>query len=226
MTSPDAGAQSGATGDGAQSGTGPDAGAGAATGTANADGTQSGTGQATYTPPSAEEWQRIQADLAKHRDRMVAADKRAGDFEGKYKQLIEKDLPEIDKLKGTVAELTEKQAKADAALRDQRIANAFLKDNTYNWHNADRALSLIDLSKVDIDAEGNVTGLKDALKALATSDPWLLKPKADGEGEGDGNSTNTGPPRTLPANNGGQGGGAPNRDALLKRFPAMKTRIS
>lgn len=64
---------------------------------------------------------------------------------------------------------------------NQRLAleNAFLKDNQFEWQDPDVALRLADLSKVEIGKDGTVTGMKDVLKALATSSPYLLKPKSD-----------------------------------------------
>ena len=95
---------------------------------------------------------------------------------------------------------------------------AFLSDNTYTWHNPDRALKLVDLSKVEIDADGRVTGLKDALKALATSDPYLIKQEVKQEEKQT-------PPGTAPGNNGTSGGNKPNTGQLTSRFPVMRTRV-
>lgn len=220
MTQPGPDAQSGI--DPTQSGGGPDAtGTGASNGVDPA-GAQSGTQvqQPTFAPPSEEEWKRQQEELEKQRQRALAADKRAGDAESKYKQLTEKDLPELERLKNQTAELLSRAEKAEAQVRELRIGNAFLTDNTYTWHNPQRALELADKAGISIEEDGSVTGLKDSLKKLAASDPYLIKTENNA---GDGGKT--GPPSTVPGNNGGSGGGAPNKSQMAIRFPAMRTRV-
>jgi hypothetical protein len=68
--------------------------------------------------------------------------------------------------------------------RKLALENAFLKDNTHQWQSPARALQLADLKEVEIDDDGSVHGLRKALDALAKSDPYLLKPKADDDNAG------------------------------------------
>lgn len=215
MTDP-LGAQGGATG-GTQSGA-------EGTGTdpnAQGQGAQSGTG----TPPEGQaqsgqtysetEYKALMA-------RMQAADKRASENEAALRQLRDKDMPELQKAQRDLQELTSQNQQLTAELGTLRIANAFLTDNSFEWHNAEAAMQLLDRSRITIDSDGKVTGMKDALKALATAHPYLLKPKAP-----DQQQTPPPPPGTPPAN-GGIGGGAgtaPAQADLMKRFPAMRSRI-
>jgi len=152
--------------------------------------------------------------------RMVAADKRAADFETKLKQLVDKDLPELDKLKRDAAEaakLNEENAKVIQALR---IENAFHSANKHQWHDANVARSQLDMTKVTISSDGHVTGMDAALDALAKSHPYLLKPATPDPGA----TTTTPPIGTPPANSGGQPAGGADKATLQKRFPALRNR--
>jgi predicted RNase H-like nuclease (RuvC/YqgF family) len=211
MTTPiGEGAQGGA--EGTQSGTGEGTtGANTATdSTASDAGTQSGT-------DSNPDLTRAQEENASLRERMKAADQRAGRFEAELKQLRDKNLPAAEKLERDFKESQEQVRTLQTANQQLALQVAFLKDNTYTWHNPERALKLVDLSQVEIDAEGNVSGLKDALKALATSDAYLVKTDAEPK--------ETTPPATSPGNNGGNGSGSTSSKQRTARFPALNTRV-
>jgi hypothetical protein len=209
------GAQSGATG--AQGGTGDPTSqqqGGDPTGQQGDPGAQSGT----QTPPPADatvsraDFDRLQAQLR-------AADQNRVKAENDLKQLRDKDLPEMDKLKRDNAELESRATKAEADLAEARISNAFLTANSHEWANPATALRLLDRSKIQIDpSTGDVSGVKDAAEALAKSDPYLLKPKSAEPGSGE-------PPKpgTIPGNNGG-GSGQPTKEQLTKRFNVLGTR--
>lgn len=203
------GTQSGA--DGSQSGTGESTTDGA-TSTTDA-GTQSGT-QTTQTNTEAEQ---ARAEAESLRERMKAADRRAADFEAKLKQLTDKDLPEAQKLQRDYQAAQDQNVKLQETNRSLALQVAFLSDNTYSWHNPERALKLVDLDQLEIGEDGKVSGLKDALKALATSDPYLVKQAATEQEK-------TTPPGTAPGNNGTSGGGKPKVAQMTSRFPVMRTR--
>lgn len=209
------GAQSGAAG--TQSGTGDPTSqqqGGDPTGQQGDSGAQSGT---PTTPPAAETVSR--ADYDRLQAQLRAADQNRTKAENDLKQLRDKDLPEMDKLKRDNDELTARVTKAEADLAEARISNAFLTSTTHEWVDSAVALRLLDREKITIDqASGEVAGVKDAAEALAKSSPYLLKPKTAEPGSGE-------PPKpgTMPGNNGG-GSGQPSKDQLAKRFPVMGTR--
>lgn len=215
MTTPEGeGAQSGA--EGTQSGAGDTTGQSGSTGTGTTgEGTQSGAGTTTPT-----EVERLNAELSKQRERTQAADKRAAEHEAALKQLRDKDLPEQQKLTRDLQEAQKTVENLKKTNGDLALQVAFLKDNTYAWHSPERALKLVDLTQVEIGADGAVSGLKDALKALATSDPYLVKTEA-----GQSQEQQNVPGGTAPGNNGGTGGGKPDPKKLAARFPALSTRV-
>lgn len=219
MTAP-LGGQSAATETGQSSGAG-DQGTGTVV---DASGQSAATGT-TGTPPVVEQSVVSRAEFDQLRAQLAAADRRRAEAEAAHAQLRDKDMPQMQKLE---RDLTEAQAMATAAAEANsalRVENAFLVDNTYDWHSPQAALQLLDRSKVTVDDQGTVSGMKDALKALATSHPFMLKPQAAGaEGAAPGTSP---PPGTAPANGGiaPQAGAKVDAKVAANRFPAMRQRL-
>ena len=121
-----------------------------------------------------------------------------------------KTTARVSELEGTVQE-------RDKVIQQLRINNAFLTANDYTWHDPEDAMRLADLSDVEIEEDGTVVGLKEALKALARSKPHLIKtPVKTDDKRGSSGS----------ANNGKRKGDAkkPDRTALSKTYPVLATR--
>jgi hypothetical protein len=132
------------------------------------------------------------------------------------KGIEDKDKSEVEKATARVAELEAKQAEMETQLQQERIQRAFLASNKYTWHNAERALSLVDLSEVTIDDDGKVTGLDKALEKLAKSDPYLIKATDEGGSAPKGASG-------APAGSGSKGEkGAADREKLMAKYPALR----
>jgi hypothetical protein len=213
MTTPvGEGAQSGA--EGTQSGAGETTGNGSGTGT---EGTTAQSGGETGTATQTED-KVSRAELDTVLNRMKAADQRATKAEQELKQIRDKDLPEVDKLKRDYADAQAQVEKLSNSNRELALKVAFLSDNTYGWHNPERALKLVDLSQLEINEDGTVRGLKDALKALATSDPYLIKQEVK-------ETNSAGPAGTAPGNNGSSGNAKPSARGLAARIPALNTRV-
>ena len=206
------GAQSGA--DGTQSGAGEVNGTGS--GTTTADGTTAQSGGETGTGTQTED-KVSRSELDTVLNRMKAADQRATKAEQELRQIRDKDLPEAEKLKRDYADAQAKVEKLTTANNELALKVAFLSDNTYPWHNPERALRLVDLSQLEIGEDGSVRGLKDALKALAASDPYLVKQEVK--------ETNTAPAGTAPGNNGSSSNAKPSAKGLASRIPALNTRV-
>lgn len=214
MTTPEGeGAQSGA--EGTQSGAGSTTGSvngGTESGTTSGDGTQSGANQPIVT-----EAETLKAQLEQQRQRTQAADKRAAEIEAQLKQLRDKDLPEQEKLKRDYEESVKQVEQLRAVNTNLAFEVAFLRDNTYTWHDPSTALKLVDREQVEIAADGSANGMKDALKALATSHPFLIKQESKEEPKT--------PPGTAPGNNGGTGGKTTSSASMAARIPALNTRV-
>ncbi len=212
MSQPIDGAQSGATG-----GQGAPANDGSVTTTTTDATGQSAQNQAAADAVSRAEYDQRMAQLA-------AADRKREEAEQKLKTLQDAALSEEEKRKRDLEAATQKLAEKDETIKGLQIDLAFLKDNTHDWHNPQAALALADKSKLQISEDGKtVTGLKEALTAVATAHPYLLKPKADGTGT-ETTATPTGV--TGVAGQGSAGNSGNGRSALEKKFPALRGRVS
>lgn len=167
----------------------------------------------------------LEALLEKRSNSVKAARRDREKLERELKQLRDKDLPEIDKLKTELSESKATLEQRDEALKQSRLELAFLRDNTYTWRNPATALKLADLSKVEVDDDGEVTGLKAALDALAKSDPYLLKSSDQDDDDKDKDKDDDQKPRgsTGSPNNRNRSGGT-DKKKLVSRFPSMRTR--
>lgn len=137
--------------------------------------------------------------------------KELDDAAARLKEFEDKDKTESERLTGSVEELTTKNEKLEARIGELALQNAFLSDNSYKWRNPKAALRLADLSSVEIDDDGEVTGLSEALKALAESDPYLLAGEDDEEKP---------PPAGQPPR--AKGKKSPERDKLMNKYPALR----
>jgi hypothetical protein len=203
------GTQSGS--EGSQSGAGEDT-----SGTGTNSGTETNSGTTETSNEAAESAKR---EAESFRERMKAADQRAAKFEAELKQLRDKDLPDQEKLARDFQEVTQERDTLVETNKSLALQVAFLSDNSFTWHNPERALKLADLSNVEVGADGKVTGLKDALAALAKSDAYLLKQEKEPEEE------EKKPPTTAPGTNGASGTTKPGAKSLTTRFPALNTRV-
>ena len=131
------------------------------------------------------------------------------------KAFTDKDKSEIEKATSTAKELEDKVKTYEQKIHDLALQNAFLADKSFKWRNPKAALKLADLSKVEIDDDGEVTGLSDALKALAKSDPYLLEASGDEENEPGAPPVGGAPKTRAPK-------GTPEREKLLAKYPALR----
>lgn len=102
--------------------------------------------------------------------------------QAKLKEIDDADKSETERLTSEVTELKERNAQLINVNKELSIKIAFLSDKKHTWRNPDSALRLIDLSEVDIDEDGKITGLDKAIKALADSDSYLLEPPDEDTG--------------------------------------------
>ena len=138
---------------------------------------------------------------------------RLAELESSLKGYTDADKTELDKaseerdaFKGQVDTLT-------ATNRKLAIQVAFLGEAGYSWHNPKTALRLLDLDGVEIDDEGEVTGLTEAVKKLADENPFLLKGKGDDDEDEDDEKS---PPSGQPV--GSRSKRTTQRQALEKKY--------
>jgi hypothetical protein len=163
-------------------------------------------------------------DLEQEKERHYRRRKEAENERDEYKRQLEelkgKDTPELEKVQQQVVDLETQNKALSESLRQAHLENAFLKDNSYTWHNPGRALKLADLSEVEIDDDGTVHGLKKALDALAKSDAYLLKQEDKQEKK---DPPNTGEAGKNPSKREQKDKSAKTKEAeLLNKYPALR----
>lgn len=165
----------------------------------------------------------LEEEKNRHFEGRKTAEQERDDALKRLKEFEDKDKDEITKATEKVTELTSTVESLQKTNERLALENAFLRDNTFTWQKPDAALRLADLSSVKISDDGKVTGLKEALEALAESDPYLLVAKKDDDGDdkkpepkksGDG-------PKTDPKKNEGA---AAERKRLQDKYPALRRR--
>lgn len=182
-------------------------------------GSTTGEGSDAKTTVSREDFERIQNQLRAADQRRDAAEKRA-------KALEDAKLSEAERTTKQLEETKAENAQLQARLKDLQIQNAFVTDNTHDWHDSRAALKLADLSGVEIGDDGTVKGLKEALEAVAKAHPYLLKPK---EAEGEAGATTPTAPKPAGVTGvagAGTGGTGTDKGSLAKKFPQLAGRVS
>jgi chromosome segregation ATPase len=161
----------------------------------------------------------LEDEKKRHVRRRQEAEKERDELRTRLEALEAKDTPELEQLQKKTTQLESEVSTLSSALSEARLQVAFLQDNTYAWHNPGRALKLADLSEVEIDDDGTVTGLKSALDKLAKTDSYLIKTEGEKQKEK--------PPSTDDAKNPSKkektGDKAKEAEkALLKKYPALR----
>jgi hypothetical protein len=189
-----------------------------------AGGAGSPSGEGSSAASSGDSSKKIAAledEKNRHWDAAKKAAQERDDALAKLKAIEDKDKTEDQKRQDRLTSLESENSELQAQGQKLALQNAFLSDNSFQWQNPAAALKLADLSKVEIKADGTVTGLKEALEALSKSDPYLLQPKKDPEDDGKGKP----PPASGGAPAGGRGSdAAANKAALQAKYPALRGR--
>ena len=154
---------------------------------------------------------------AKRRQQLKDAKQREADLAAKLKEYEDKDKSDVDRATGEAAELKKTNEALAGTNRKLALQLAFSLDRKYDWHDGTAALRLLDLDGVEIDEDGEVTGMTEAIKTLATKHPYLVKPKDDG-GPGSGSTGSGQPPNGRKTKQGTQ------REVLEKKYSALRNR--
>lgn len=123
----------------------------------------------------------LEEEKNRHYAARQEAEKELADLR-KFKSDKEREAgTEVENLRRDVEERDEVITALSESNKTLILENAFLKDETHKWHNPQRALSLVDLSDIEIERGKvkNPDALAKAIKDLATSDPYLLKTVSD-----------------------------------------------
>lgn len=126
-------------------------------------------------------------ELKQLKDKQKADEEKRLQENNEFKTLAEQRAAELETSQKTIKNMQ----------IDQALTNVLVPEGVVDLEGA---LKLVDRSKLGIDDNGNVTGVKEALESLKTAKAYLFN-----KSSGDGNQSLGGPSN----NNGGDGNGAP-----------------
>lgn len=110
---------------------------------------------------------------------LAEADRKKQEALDELKKLQTKDLPEAEKLTAERDEAVESAKTYRGRFEKLARTNAFLMasgDLKLTWASTTAALKLAELEDLEINDDGSVDGIKDAVQALAKEHPYLLAP--------------------------------------------------
>lgn len=174
------------------------------------------------------------ANFDEERDRDKAKIKKLGEdktaLSAEINRLKSEGVKDED-VKKANADLSSDNARLQALVQDLQVKNAFLGDKTRSWVDPGAAAKLLNVSNVEIDDKGRVTGLSAAIDELADKSPYLLvqaKSSKDDDGDADDDQQQRQQRKTgdQPGNtrkNGTRSQQARD-DRLRQRFPGLRTR--
>lgn len=129
-----------------------------------------------------------QADLAEKLKRLEELEK--AEEERRKAEMSEAERLKVEKEEAEkrAAELAEQAKKAEEAAK-QRIINTEIRSvaRALNANDPNDVLALLDKSNIEIDEDGNVKGVEEAVKALKESKPWMFKQVIGADASGGAN---------------------------------------
>lgn len=173
------------------------------------------------------EFAELQRKFAAQVKQLSAADKKKNAAEKELAELKKKDLPDEEKIKTEMAELTTERDSYRDRFVDLARTNAFLTASAQEgivWVDPDdaRAVAGKDFQDLEISDDGSVDGIKEFIKSLAKRKPHLVKKKEEeGEGEGQENKGARGPSGSgvgRRSKNAGKKTGKLSDDEIRRRF--------
>ena len=184
--------------------------------------------------------QELSAESAKHRKRASERGRRITELEAevaklkkapKAKSKDDKDEDADDADDSETTRLKEENEKLAERLVTQTLRTEFTDLTTgpkalAQFANPKKAFRLLDLDDVEIDEDGEIIGLDEAVKDLAKSDPYLLL-KSSKDDEDDDEDEDEVATRRRRRSTGQPPGskkrkGNPNRDKLVTKYPALR----
>lgn len=171
-----------------------------------------------YNPPSADEWRRVQQELAESR-------RDAGKYRNDLQKLQDAQLSDAEKQAKRLADLEQLTTAQARELTEVKLTRAIeRKAVSLNIVDPDAAARLLDWTAIDFDDGGSPKNLDKLLAALVQDKPWLV---AQANANGAQQNGQGQPQRQAPAPSGGAtnpGRQAGNGGLTLQLIQAMSPR--
>lgn len=180
-------------------------------------------------PVTREDYDRVKNHLSRADQKKAALEKENADLK-KFKEENErKGNTELQNLQKDHTELVKNHEAMQSRFQKLAITNAFLTASAQAkvvWHDPKVAMRAAELEDLEIDEDGNVVGIEEAVKTLAKSHKYLVnkdtgadddeeeekKPRRGASGSGIG---------SVKSAKGKKTDGKISREDLIKRFPAL-----
>ena len=155
---------------------------------------------------------------AKKRNQIKSLGSENEQLKQRLKEIEDADKSEKDKAVEKATELETKVTEQSNVIRKLQVENAFFAANDITWHDSEMALAHLDLEDaIDDDGVVDKKALKKAITDLAKAKPFLVKKDEQEEEE------EQPPPSGSRVGSPGQGTGKEkDRDALMKKYPALR----
>lgn len=130
--------------------------------------------------PTQEDFDRVTKHLSAADRRKAAAEAKAVELEKELNALKTKDLPDAERARAEHEAVVQERDSYKTKFEKLSRTNAFLLASEaakVTWANSAVAIKAGDLEDLEIEADGTVPGMADAVKQLAKDHPYLLAPK-------------------------------------------------
>lgn len=166
-------------------------------------------------------------EAKKYRLRAKKERDRANDLAARLEKLENKDKPETDQLKGERDTLKTQNADLSDKLQKMAVRIAVrdeAADFNFNPKKMRSIEKLIDFDEVDVDDDGEVTGLREELERIADENPEWVLDGSDSDKDKDKDKGSSGAGRPSGKQTNGKKGGRDGLDkaALERKFPALR----
>lgn len=150
-------------------------------------------------------------------------------MEEEISKLKGKDKEDVEQIKEERDKFLERAEKAEEELSGQLVRLSVLESMGKHNFNPKRTKAIVrevlsgDHGEIEIDDDGEVDGVEEALKSVASEyDEWILSDnQANGDGSSSESSTKTGT-SGKPTNKKKAGGQKLDREFLAKKYPALR----
>ncbi len=150
-------------------------------------------------------------------------------MEEEISKLKGKDKEDVDQIKEERDKFLERAEKAEEELSGQLVRLSVLESMGKHNFNPKRTKAIVrevlsgDHGEIEIDDDGEVDGVEEALKSVASEyDEWIMSDnQTNGDGSSSESSTKTGT-SGKPTNKKKAGGQKLDREYLAKKYPALK----
>lgn len=165
---------------------------------------------------------KLQQDYARLKGHLQNADRNKSKAQKELDELKRKERTDLENAQADLAKEVEARTQWETRFRGLAVTNAFLTESQRAgvvWHDPEVAQSAAALKDLEIDEDGVVAGMADAVKKLAKEKPFLVN---GGDQEEKERKPKTGSPVGSGGSKGKPANGKLTKEELMAKFPALR----